>query len=85
MPSDPDFAEELFAAARGAPPPYDRPAPPEGLPACYSCEHGASNVPCICHYAVAMALNQAPPQVVEDDWHIDVADGGGGMTDKLVK
>lgn len=60
----------------------DRPAPPDGLPAAYSCEHGASNVPCLCHYATAMVTGEPTPKTMPNNWHEDVKPGKGGVSDK---
>lgn len=63
------------------PPPFERPAPPDGLPGYYTCEHGVSNVPCICHMVVAMHVGDPRPVTQPDDWH-HFAGGEGGITDK---
>lgn len=47
----------------------DRPEPPEGKPAAYNCEHGPSNVPCLCHYATAMATGQPQPKTLPNNWY----------------
>ncbi len=47
----------------------ERPEPKHGLPAAFSCEHGASNVPCICHYTAAAVTGQPQPHTQADDWY----------------
>lgn len=47
----------------------DRPEPPEGLPGYYACDHGVSNVPCLCHFIVAASTGQPAPETQPDDWH----------------
>lgn len=59
----------------------DRPKVAEGMLAAYSCQHGQSNTPCLCHYATAMIVGDAMPKVMPDDWHERVG-GDGGLTDK---
>lgn len=45
----------------------------------YVCEHGESNVPCICHKLVDRNVQEVP-----DDWYITYApEGPPGMTDSV--
>lgn len=58
----------------------DRPTVPEGLVAHFSCEHGQSNTPCLCHYATAMLTGQPLPTTQPDNWH-ELVPAGSGFTD----
>lgn len=75
-------ADETDVPLNNEPPPFDRPEPPEPGTAAYTCEHGASNVPCICHMVVAQRLGDPRPQTMPDDWHHFAGGDNGGVADK---